>query len=133
MATITHTDKMHPAIKDTAIGKLFHMGLTNDKIGEITGVGGSAVCKWRNGQQAPSGRRFMLAQKYLDELQTPEPAPAPTRTVVPPTTSKLTIRNAPPAKPSTDHMVLVNVPAGRMDAFRKLMAFGGFDFLTDEG
>jgi len=60
---------METAIKNTPIGQLLNMGLSDREIGEVTGVTASAVSKWRTGANNIHGVRQTAAKAYLAGLK----------------------------------------------------------------
>lgn len=53
---------------DSPIGELIAMGLSNQKISEITGVGITGVSKWRTGRNKATAYAQNRAKGYIDGL-----------------------------------------------------------------
>lgn len=97
-----------PEIKNSPIGQLFNMDLTNQQISEITGVGNTGVSKWRNGKNSATMYAQNRARGYLDGLN----------------------KNIEKAKPETlpsNHMFLVTVPPSQINRFIQIMKMLNLD------
>ena len=55
-------------IKDSPVGELFTMGLSYQKISEITGVGITGVSKWKTGKNKATAYAQNRAKGYIDGL-----------------------------------------------------------------
>ena len=119
MTTTKH--KLH----GTPLGQLFDMGLTNQKISEITSVQGSAVSKWRYGLNTAGVARQMRAKGYLDGLNASPKA----EKITPDIAVKAPMQPIPQIAPKADALYLIAVSAAQLPRFQKLMTLGGFEFV----
>ena len=112
-------------LQGTPLGQLFDMGLTNQKISEITAVKASGVSKWRCGLNTAGVARQMRAKGYLDGLNASPKADKFT----PDAGVKIPEPSIPQGAPKSDALYLIAVSAAQLSRFQKLMTLGGFEFV----
>jgi len=98
-------------LNETPIGRLFKMGLNDNQIASICGVGSSAVNKWRNGANGASKSRQNKAQGYIDGRL------AASTDTLPKGKIESTEREI-----ADTITVIVSVPSGGLKRFAKMMA-----------
>lgn len=89
-------------IEDTPVGKLFAMGLSYQKISEITGVGITGVSKWKTGRNKATAYAQNRAKGYIDGLNI--------------NSKPLVAENS-----KDNHMFLVSVPYLQIKRFTQVM------------
>lgn len=106
---------METALKNTPIGQLLNMGLSDKEVGEITGVTASAVSKWRTGANDVYGVRQTAAKAYLDGLK-----------------AKPIVKKAAEPSDAETRLFMAEVPASKVGKFNAVMNMLGINAVDME-
>ena len=112
MSITNELSKNHP-LKNTSIGQLIEEGYSNTDFSAAIGCASNTVSAWRSGKY-PSGTMQQKAANHIKERDD-------NKTLL-----------APPAIAHGQNDALVSVPSHKLDKFKKLMAFGGFDYVMGD-
>ena len=118
MSITNELSKDHP-LKNTSIGQLIEEGYSNTDFSAAIGCASNTVSAWRSGKY-PSGTMQQKATNHIKERDD----------------NKAIMENL---MESYDHAsvhvqndALVSIPAHKLEKFKKLMSFGGFDYVMGD-
>ena len=113
MSNLTTLVKDHP-LKNTPIGQLIEEGMSNTEFSKTIGCASNTVSSWRGGKYA-SGTMQKKAAEYIADRELTQNGHVKSNNL-----------------PTESHDVLIAVPVNKLEKFKKLMVFGGFEYIVGD-